>query len=400
MSILIDTRLNKFQLPVTVKFDKDYYTELNNLLEKYYEHISNISNLPSETIKRTLSNIKYIRESLEHYSKADISAAKECIKNIIRDYINDPYIVSELDKNYAFRGIAPLKMQQKKFGYDVAYSETYEKMNVKELSFFKARVSIDSIKRKDMLHIPFDKRGLISTQRFSMAGIPCMYLSTTTLGCWLEMEMPELELFYVSSYKLPTNLKVLNLCISQHTINGSTGGGYVENYEIEHVCSLIEIFPLVCATSLRVLEKDRSFKSEYIISQILMQAVNELNIDSVAYLSKKMSDYYAYPQTVNIAIPIKSNNIPPFNENSMEVYWDKAKEIKLSDAFNYGEYINKRLYSNYQHIAPFNSYVNEIYHDSKESNKIMFAGSICNYTETSFSKFDEYLTKQIHHKFE
>lgn len=52
----------------------------------------------------------------------------------------------------------------------------------------------------------------------------------------------------------------------------------------------------MCETSFQVKEMKRNFKSEYIISQLLMQVVNELDIDRIAYLSKKMVDIYAYPQ--------------------------------------------------------------------------------------------------------
>ena len=88
------------------------------------------------------------------------------------------------------------------------------------LSFYRARIGVEKIKGKDMLHIPFNKRGVVDTQRFSISGLPCLYLSTTSFGTWLELGLPEAEYFQVSSFKIPKDLKVLNLCIQQHTING------------------------------------------------------------------------------------------------------------------------------------------------------------------------------------
>lgn len=56
--------------------------------------------------------------------------------------------------------------------------------------------------------------------------------------------------------------------------------------EYKATCSLNELFPIVCATSFQVLEMNRSFRTEYMISQLLMQVVNELGINGVAYISK------------------------------------------------------------------------------------------------------------------
>lgn len=99
-----------------------------------------------------------------------------------------------------------------------------------------------------------------------------MYLSATSFGTWLEIGLPEAEYFQVSSFTIENE------------------------YEKNMVLSSLEIFPLVIATSYHVSEMNRKFKSEYIISQIIMQVCNELNIDGVAYLSKRMPDFYAYPQ--------------------------------------------------------------------------------------------------------
>lgn len=89
------------------------------------------------------------------------------------------------------------------------------------LSFFRARISKEPLTYKDMWHIPFKQRSKVSTERFSMPGIPCLYLATSSYGCWLEMNKPPYDEFWVSSF-LPINnkMKILNLCVQQHQING------------------------------------------------------------------------------------------------------------------------------------------------------------------------------------
>jgi len=398
MATFIPTDMNHFPLPCIVSNDKDYYIELQAYLDRYIIHVQKIPDLNKECLEKTKRNVKLIIQSLLLFNNARIGDAKECIKEILQDYYEKPYIVSTIDKSYAFRGMAPNDIQPKQFDYNKKYADRYKKMNEFPLSFLKARVSVDLIERKDMLHIPFDKRGLITTQRFSIQGVPCFYAATTSFGCWLEMEMPELNVFQVASYKLPSDLKVLNMCISQHTINGSTGGGWVEDYDLQNVYSLIEIFPLVCATSFEVLEMNRSFKSEYIISQLIMQVVNELDIDGIAYLSKKMQDKYAYPQTVNIAILMQCDKFPPYDKNSLDMYWRNANKIKLSNVAKYSEFLNTYPQNSADHKPPYLSYINEIYYNTNHDD-VLLGGKQIKYTKTKFSEFDEFLVKQKHYEF-
>ncbi len=395
MIIKIDTSLNSFHLPCIVPYDKDYYIELEGYLKKYFNHIQRIDNLPKECVDKTHDNIDLILKSLKLYNNAKVCETKECIKKLLSDYCNKPYIIAPIDKNYAFRGMAPVEIQPKEYINNNKYARLYNKMNEHPLYFFKARVAVDSINRKDMLHIPFDKRGVIATQRFSIAGVPCLYLATTSFGCWLEMGMPELDLFQVSAFKIPDSMRVLNLCISQHTINGSTGGGYVDEQELQNVCSLIEIFPLVIATSFRVQELNRSFKSEYIISQLLMQVVNDLEIAGIAYLSKKMEDGYAYPQTVNMAILMPCDKLPPYQKESLKMYWKDATKIRLCDAFRYSKFLDDKV----KFKRPFLSFINKFYYNHRIFNNVLLGGTVIKYTKSKFSEFDEFLLRQPFHKF-
>lgn len=389
----IDIRLNKFSLPKVIYNDMDYYIELDKYLQRYIEYIENINGLSDECIDNIKYNSDLILKSLQRYNNAQVGDAKDCIKKIVKKYCNEPYIVATIDENYAFRGMAPEKIQPKQYKNDEKYIEIYSEMNQQPLSFFKGRVSVEQIDRKDMLHIPFNKRGLITTQRFSIAGVPCLYLSTTSLGCWLELNMPQFDLLQVSSYKIPNDLKILNMCISQHTINGSINGCYVDDKEYKSTCSLLELFPLVCATSFQILERNRNFKSEYIISQLLMQAANELDIDGIAYLSKKIEDIYAYPQLVNLAILMKSNHIPSDTDTELNRYWEDSNRIELTDAFRLS-----KISSQFKQDT-FKSYVNKIYKDDNFNNTLIITGKRQLYTDTVFSQFDEFLVRQSHYKF-
>lgn len=113
-----------------------------------------------------------------------------------------------------------------------------------------------------MFHIPFNKRSKISTQRFSIPGVPCLYLAVTSYGVWLELNKPKNDNFFVSSYKIQKNLKILNLCIQQHLINGYSSS-IQSKQELDDFLVLMELFPLTIATSFTVKEKKEEEKKKF-----------------------------------------------------------------------------------------------------------------------------------------
>ena len=57
-----------------------------------------------------------------------------------------------------------------------------------------------------------------------------------------------------------------------------------------------------------VRQSNRSFKTEYVIPQLIMLAANELNLDGVSYYSKRVKDdRLASMNTVNLALFAKYN---------------------------------------------------------------------------------------------
>lgn len=382
----LDLNMQQFRLPIRIKSDNDYYTKLKRILEKYCEYVDGISDIDRDCKKRVKENCKEIKKCLQNYYNANIICAQESILNILNKYKTSKFIVNELDKNYAFRGIADPDLRVKKHDY----KELYQKMLDSTFYYFKARLSEGNIKSKEMLHIPFNRRQITTTQRYSIAGVPCMYLTTTSFGAWIEMGMPESDIFNVSAYKLPSNLKILNLCQFAGLIEGSSSR--IEDIkEFEAVKDFIEIFPLVIATSFSVAEQKRSFKSEYIVSQLVMQAAKSIGLDGVAYNSKKIDDVYAYPVAVNLAL-LMTDDIEKEDE-----YWQRATEVQLTEPKKYFSFLKEKYKPEIDlKKQECESYINKIYCQGNDLDKleIEICGNKFNYIESSFAKFDEYLVKQ------
>lgn len=382
----LDLNFQQFRLQIRIKLDNDYYTKLKQVLEKYCEYVDGIRDIDLDCKKRVKENCEEIKKCLQNYYNANIICAQEGILNILKKYKASRHIVNELNKNYAFRGIANSDLRVKKSDCE----KLYQNMLESTFYYFKARLSEGDIKSEGMLHIPFNRRQITTTQRYSIAGVPCIYLTATSFGAWIEMGMPESDIFNVSAYKLPSNLKILNLCQFAGLIEGASS--MIQDIkELERVKDFIEIFPLVIATSFSVAEQKRSFKSEYIVSQLVMQAAKSIGIDGVAYNSKKIDDIYAYPVAVNLAL-LMTDDVEKGDE-----YWKRATEVQLTEPKKYSSFLKEKYNPEVDlKKQECESYINKIYCQGNSLNKpkIEICGNKFNYIESSFAKFDEYLVKQ------
>ena len=58
-----------------------------------------------------------------------------------------------------------------------------------------------NLERKELFHIPYDKREYASSERFSVAGYPCLYLSSQYEICWCECHKP--KKFALAAFEVP-----------------------------------------------------------------------------------------------------------------------------------------------------------------------------------------------------
>ena len=347
--------MNDFKLPVTVEHDSEYVSRASYELERYSDFVAaNLNRDEFASMRRIVSdNTAMIKDSLKNYFAGKPNRAHSLIREYILKTCVSPFFIADINNNYAFRGNSPFVLRPSFYADDNYWKARYDSMLEKELSFFRARIGDHSFKREDMLHIPFDKREIIKNQRFSFAGIPCMYLSATSWGCWIEMDKPSQRKFNVSALRIPGNLRVLNLCIQQNLINGMSAMPDKKDYR--EIISLLEIFPLVIATSFNVKDKnERVFKSEYVISQLIMQVCLELGLDGVAYLSRQTDDMIAYPYAVNLALLMTGE--------TESKYWPRACEVELTEPVRFSEFM--MLPENERNISgreEYKSFVNEFY---------------------------------------
>jgi hypothetical protein len=189
-------------------------------------------------------------------------------------------------------------------------------------NLYRIRVLEDRVfEKKEMFHIPYNLRHVVKTQRYSIPGFPSLYLSSSLFTAWKELGTPDLNKIVAIRVNLSEPIKILDFGNSPQYLAPLYNVIYQKPGEaprpnkpraIEYMSSYIKCWPLIFACSIAVLEKNGSFKPEYIIPQILLQAVrnNEVgvDIDGIRYLSTHVDQYlHAIHRSCNYVFPVKSN---------------------------------------------------------------------------------------------
>lgn len=248
---------------------KSYAIALEELLNDY-----------KEFIKRTVNPGTYIIRKIEKINSLILST----ISNI-----------KAANSQKAYEGICKFINDEKE---NISFP-IYILNNKKPLIRLRYSES-DLLYRKDIFHIPFAKRHDISQQRYSITGVPCLYLSGCAFTAWLELNKPNFSNLWCAGFRAKNNIKVLNLAVRLDSIIKETD-----------LSGELIFYPFVIATSFAAKYPKSPFKEEYIISNILLQAIiNNTDLSGIRYFSTKISNYkneHAWMAT-NIVLPAKSES--------------------------------------------------------------------------------------------
>lgn len=332
--------------PFVLDKDSDY---LDDLKKKYKTVLKQAGDAgaDAESLKILKKFKSKILEALKCYYKADIEKCNTIIRNLIKDVGEDSFAVNTLDKSYAFPGGAGT-----------------------ELQLFRYRMGNPSnaYVAKDMLHLPYKLRAKSGNYRFSIPGNPSLYLANSSYGCWIETGFPTENEFNVSPVLMDGTQKILNLAVSIRDFHA------LNDFEENRVHCWLKLYMLTIATSYRIKETGRTFKSEYIISQSIMMACKRLGYDGVAYYSKRVNDEIFALCAINLAL---------FVDYKGE-YSEIVEHMKMDDAFNFGLY--KQLcasltYKDYELRSTRTGFITNIGNYDRQYP----------YTETKFFDFDKFL---------
>lgn len=177
-------------------------------------------------------------------------------------------------------------------------------------TFYRIRLQENEFKgftRKDLFHVPFERRGYISTNRYSVLGYPCLYLGRSIYTCWEEAHRPKLDTFFVSAFKsIQTEIKLLDFRLIRDD--------FPSYWEFrKYIC----VLPMIIGCSLRVNMSNEKFRAEYILPQVILHQIITSKLmrthwEGVMFTSTQVEDDFNFTKdnpslADNIAVPIQVN---------------------------------------------------------------------------------------------
>ena len=165
--------------------------------------------------------------------------------------------------------------------------------------------------RAEIFHVPFQMRHKVRSQRYSISGLPSLYLGASLLVCWEEVGRPAFHTLSVAAFKATGNVSVLDfgyrprVFIDLHQPQGNDMPSFFDNQQVQ---SYLVCWPLLAACAIHVSHRGESFVEEYIIPQLLLQWLRQGNagFDGVRYFSTRVEQSSSAPfLAVNYVFPVK-----------------------------------------------------------------------------------------------
>lgn len=359
--------MSGFNLPIWIENHDEYDEVIIREMKRYRDKLSSKRRWQEDPsfLEEVDAVISHIQDAIHLERRGETWKAQQEIHEIIDNYCHERFFVNPMTSNFAFRGTAAFHDKDE---------DEMEPRQREALTFFRCRTGKFQ-KREDLYPLPSNKLSFCSAQRYSLAGIPCLYLATTTYCCWMEIGRP--EEFSASSYK-PTEsgkkLRILNLAFSQkqmHNLGKDSRAAYL-------------LFPLVMAVSVAVKNPraDANFRPEYTISHLVMRCLREFGIDGVAYCSSRIDDVLGFPHTINLAIPV----------------FDETKTFADFVITDPGTFSPQKRQCKGEGKQSEKSYLNKFY--IKEDDVLSYIscyGCAIHYPKTSFSDIDNYLAGRTYY---
>lgn len=166
----------------------------------------------------------------------------------------------------------------------------------------------DRVARAGLFHIPFDQRHLVSPMRYSMLGIPMLYLGGTTYTCWEELRRPSFDDVWVCGLRLRDEARVRLIAFGYRPtdmaamLHANAGRNAYE----DHAVAYATVWPLIAACSFRKRYRDARFAEEYVIPQRLVAyLVETAEFAGIRYFSTHINAYQGPLLGMNFVFPAR-----------------------------------------------------------------------------------------------
>ncbi len=273
---------------------RDY---LGSRYDHYLSYLSSI-NTTDDDISRLLQERETIADT-----------AKLVLESIDNYYLGHP--------NKAFTNIGKAISKVRKYFLGLSGDSEIGTW-INRAGLYRIRLSkLHDLRRQDLFHVPFELRSRLRTQRYSIPGLPCLYMGSSIYVCWEELGRPDLQSVHISRLECmkATKLRIMTIGPTPaRVLDHFREGNQTNNKNIDRMATnaallLAICWPIILACSLRVNDEGASFKSEYIIPQLVLQWVSsQENVDGVQYPSLHVDHHKVDSRlTWNYAFPARTS---------------------------------------------------------------------------------------------
>lgn len=318
-------------LPKAIPAKMGFRTFITEKLNEYLELLNTIDG--EEFIVSGLNKPKR--------KKTIISIQGRFIKGILK--VIDHYYDGKPAEAYkSFESTMNTRLKRNKNLLNMKFFDEFE-------TFYRIRMKSEnfSFTKAEMFHIPFELRGMVSTQRYSIPGFPSLYLSKTLYAAWEELRRPKASDFQAIRLTSRRPISYLDL----------TPPDWGEDNSSKNAYRYLMAWPLMLCCSIKVKNYENTFKPEYIVSQLLLQWVR--NNDEVSGI-KFNSSHIKYPSIktrgdlYNLVLPVRENKDKGYCDHLLSLFhvteptsWQLLEFATGGTSFMYSEkeldYINKKI---------------------------------------------------------
>lgn len=176
------------------------------------------------------------------------------------------------------------------------------------------------LSKNEMFHIPFEKRDLVGNQRYSLSGLPCLYLGGSSYICWEELGRRDFNTSNYCGYSLKQAVNMFDMLLPI---------SITKEHQIRRV-----VLILSCSLAAK---RESIFKPEYILPQCLLHSLIHRSFYNhrlfcVCYYSSHLlngdADYFSpdfsnpdyLPRYVNYVFPAISPQSEGYHEGLKKLF--------------------------------------------------------------------------------
>lgn len=226
---------------------------MNNLIVEASNWLRSDECTKGSVLERTQGVLKCFKDYLRKNRDELESLTGETIKDLVNIVVTSQTVFGTIISSY-LRGVHYIAVTStQSFIKDISTS-----VLPKGARLYKARAAESNYRftQDEMFHIPYEKRNKIGNQRFSISGLPCLYLGSSSYICWEELGRVDFSTCNFCGFTNVGDIDLYDFSLPTSVSSAS---------EIKRICMV-----LACSLSAK---RDDLFKEEYILPQCFFQAL-------------------------------------------------------------------------------------------------------------------------------